>query len=70
MIFGNVRNEFFEQQAAVLPKPLCEALHVLKDMDLAGHDTVTREDVALATQFRGISSKYLGAGTLPRSPEK
>lgn len=39
MIYGNVNNEFFEQQAAVLPKPLCEALHVLKDMDLAGHDT-------------------------------
>ena len=39
MIYGNVNNEFFEQQAAVLPKPLCEALHVLKDMDLAGHET-------------------------------
>ena len=38
MIFGNINNEFFEQQAAVLPKPLCEALHVLKGMDLANHE--------------------------------
>ncbi len=39
MIFGNVNNEFFEQQAAVLPKPLNEALHYLKGEDLAGHET-------------------------------
>ncbi len=38
MIYGNVNNEFFEQQAAVLPKPLCEALHYLKGEDLAGHE--------------------------------
>jgi YhcH/YjgK/YiaL family protein len=39
MIYGNVNNEFFEQQAAVLPKPLKEALYCLKDMDLAHHET-------------------------------
>ena len=39
MIYGNVNNAFFEQQAAVLPGPLKKALHVLKDMDLANHDT-------------------------------
>lgn len=39
MIYGNVNNAFFEQQAAVLPKPLKKALHALKDMDLANHET-------------------------------
>ena len=38
MIFGNVRNEFFEQQAALLPAPLCAALHYLRDHDLASHE--------------------------------
>ena len=38
MIYGNVNSEFFEQQAAVLPKPLCEALHYLKAEDLVGHE--------------------------------
>ena len=39
MIYGNVNSEYFEQQAAVLPRPLCEALHYLKGEDLAGHET-------------------------------
>lgn len=39
MIYGNVNNAFFEQQAAVLPKPLKKALHTLKDMDLTNHET-------------------------------
>ena len=39
MIYGNVNNEFFEQQAAVLPKPLKEALFYLKDVDLVHHET-------------------------------
>ena len=38
MIYGNINNEFFEQQAAVLPKPLCEALHYLKGLDLGNHE--------------------------------
>ncbi len=38
MIYGNVNNEFFEQQAAALPKVLNEALHYLKDADLKGHE--------------------------------
>ena len=38
MICGNVRNEFFEQQAALLPAPLCAALHHLRDNDLASHE--------------------------------
>ena len=39
MIYGNVNNASFEQQAAVLPAPLKKALHALKDMDLANHET-------------------------------
>lgn len=39
MIYGNVNNKFFEQQAAVLPKPLKEALFHLKGMDLVSHET-------------------------------
>ena len=39
MIYGNVNNEFFEQQAAVLPKPLKEALFYLKGIDLVRHET-------------------------------
>jgi YhcH/YjgK/YiaL family protein len=39
MIYGNINNEFFEQQAAVLPKPLKEALHWLKEADLVNHET-------------------------------
>lgn len=39
MIYGNINNEFFEQQAAVLPKPLKEALHYLKGADLINHET-------------------------------
>ena len=35
MIYGNVNNEFFEQQAAILAKPLRDALHFLKTADLA-----------------------------------
>lgn len=49
MIFGNVNNEFFEQQAAVLPKPLKEALHQLKCMDLAHHETG-----AFPTEIAGV----------------
>ena len=38
MIYGNVNNEFFEQQAAILAKPLCDALHFVKTEDLANHE--------------------------------
>ena len=38
MIYGNINSEYFEQQAAVLPKPLREALHYLKGLDLAAHE--------------------------------
>ena len=37
MIYGNVNNEFFEQQVAILPKPLGDALRFLKTADLANH---------------------------------
>lgn len=37
MFYGNVNNEFFESQAAVLPGVLCEALHFLKEADLKSH---------------------------------
>ena len=39
MIYGNINNEFFEQQAAVLPKPLKDALYYLKGADLIHHET-------------------------------
>ena len=38
MIYGNVNNEFFDQQAALLPAPLGAALHFLKETDLAAHE--------------------------------
>ena len=38
MIYGNVNNEFFEQQVAILPKPLGDALRFLKTADLANHE--------------------------------
>ena len=38
MIYGNVNNEFFEQQTAILAKPLRDALHFLKTADLANHE--------------------------------
>lgn len=38
----------------------------LSSADLHGRDTITREDVALATQFRGLGSKYLGASAAPQ----
>ena len=33
MIYGSLNSAFFEEQAAVLPKPLNEALHYLKQAD-------------------------------------
>ena len=39
MIFGNIYNEFFEQQKAILPKPLQAALTFLKENDMAAHES-------------------------------
>ncbi len=38
MIYGNVNNEFFEQQITVLPKPLQSAIRFLKENDMANHE--------------------------------
>lgn len=38
MIFGNIYNEFFEQQKAILPAPLQAALTFLKENDMAAHE--------------------------------
>lgn len=38
MIYGNVYNEFFEQQIAVLPRALQSAVRFLKETDLANHE--------------------------------
>ncbi|MDD6716265.1 MAG: YhcH/YjgK/YiaL family protein [Firmicutes bacterium] len=38
MIYGNVNNRFFAEQAAMLPEALRAALHYLKDTDLAAHE--------------------------------
>ena len=38
MIFGNVSNEFFDQQIAVLPAALQSAIRFLKENDLAAHE--------------------------------
>lgn len=37
MIYGNIHNEFFDRQAAILAKPLRDALYFLKNTDLAAH---------------------------------
>lgn len=39
MIYGNVYNEFFEQQAKILPWPIQNALHFLKETDFTKHET-------------------------------
>ena len=38
MIYGNINNEFFDQQLAVLPKVLRAAISFLKDTDLVNHE--------------------------------
>lgn len=38
MIYGNIYNEFFEQQKAILPAPLRAALTFLKENDMAAHE--------------------------------
>ena len=38
MIYGNVNNPMFEDQAAMLPDALSAALHFLKETDLAAHE--------------------------------
>lgn len=38
MIYGNINNKFFEQQTAILPKPLQSALRFLKETDLVNHE--------------------------------
>ena len=35
MIYGNVNNEFFNEQCSLLPKPLSLALKYLKENDMA-----------------------------------
>ena len=60
MIYGNVNNEFFEQQAAVLPKPLCEALHYLKEKDLvnceAGNTNIEIAGVPMILQIMDLKT--------------
>lgn len=38
MIYGNINNNLFEQQLAVLPVPLQSAVRFLKENDLAAHE--------------------------------
>lgn len=38
MIYGHIANSFFEQQIAILPKPLKDALHYLKWEDLTNYE--------------------------------
>jgi YhcH/YjgK/YiaL family protein len=38
MFYGNVNNEMFEQQVAVLPAALQSAIRFLKETDLAAHE--------------------------------
>ena len=38
MIYGNVNNAMIDQQIAVLPAPLQNAIRFLKDTDLAAHE--------------------------------
>lgn len=39
MIYGNLYNEQFEQQLAILPRPLQNALRFLKENDMAAHES-------------------------------
>ena len=38
MIYGNINSKHFEQELAILPRPLQNAIRFLKDNDLANHE--------------------------------
>lgn len=38
MIYGNINSKHFEQELAILPRPLQNAIRILKDNDLANHE--------------------------------
>ena len=43
MIYGNVNNAFFEQQAAILPKPLADALRPILPRHIARWKNLTMD---------------------------
>lgn len=60
MIYGNIDSSFFEQQTAVLAKPLRDALHFLKREDLARHTQgqfpITLEGVPMLLQVMDLAT--------------
>lgn len=60
MFYGNVNNEYFEQQAQVMPKPLKDALIFLKGQDLAAHEAgvfpVELDGVAMRMQVMDLTT--------------
>ena len=38
MIYGNINSKHFEQELAILPRPLQNAIRFLKDNDLANQE--------------------------------
>ena len=61
MISGNVNNEFFDQQAAVLAKPLRDALYFLKNEDMANHEAgrfpIELDGVPMILQVMDLTTK-------------
>ena len=60
MIYGSLNSAFFEEQAAVLPKPLNEALHYLKQADLvsarAGNTQIEIGGVPMILQIMDLKT--------------
>ena len=61
MLYGNINNEFFSSQLAILPKPLASALRFLKDNDLNKHEAgkfdINLEGVNMILQVLDLETK-------------
>ena len=61
MISGNINNEFFDQQTAVLAKPLRDALNFIKNEDLANHEAgrfpIVLDGVEMFLQVMDLTTK-------------
>ena len=62
MIYGNINSKHFEQELAILPRPLQNAIRFLKDNDLANHEP-GRFDL----DFRRCPCYFTGSGSDYRS---
>lgn len=66
MIYGNVNNEFFESQAAILARPINLALHYLKDHQ---EELAVREAGKFPLELEGIPMilQVLDLNTAPKN---